>query len=101
MWIPPPDVPKPERTPLIQRLLEVIPLQREYTLLLEERTEQLEDEIARLNGLKPRPRIAPSVSERPPRPPCDPNAKRPASAKRSKAAQSCSVHSSVAGPPKR
>ena len=87
MWIPLPEIPADERTPLVQRLLDIIALQQERIQQLEERIQQLEDEIARLKGLKTRPRIAPSVLERPPRPPRDPHAKRPGSAKRSKTAQ--------------
>jgi hypothetical protein len=75
-----PDIPEAEGTPLVRQLLEIIHLQQE-------RIHQLEDEIARLKGLKARPRIAPSTLERPPRPPRDPDAKRPGSAKRSKAAE--------------
>jgi hypothetical protein len=75
-----PDIPEAERTPLVQQLLDILALQQE-------RIQQLEDEIARLKGLKARPRIAPSSLESPPRPPRDPNAKRPGSAKRSKTAQ--------------
>src|SRR3954465_12899826 len=80
MRIPLPGIPENERTPLVQQLLEIIHLQQE-------RIQQLEDEIARLKGLKTQPRIAPSSLETPPRPPRDPNAKRPGSAKRSKTAQ--------------
>ena len=72
-----PDIPDAECTPLVRQLLETIYLQHE-------RIEQLEDEIARLKGLKTRPKIAPSSLERPPR---DPDAKRPGSAKRSKTAE--------------
>jgi hypothetical protein len=75
-----PEIPESECTPLVQQLLEIIRLPQE-------RIPQLEDEIARLKGLKARPRIAPSSLETPPRPPRDPNAKRPGSAKRSKTAQ--------------
>jgi hypothetical protein len=82
-----PDIPAAERTPLVQQLLDIIALQQERIQQLEERVHQLEDEIARLKGLKTRPRIAPSTLETPPRPPRDPNAKRPGSAKRSKTAQ--------------
>jgi Transposase IS66 family len=82
-----PDIPEVERTPLVQQLLEIIALQQDRIQQLEERVHQLEDEIARLKGLKTRPRIAPSTLETPPRPPRDPNAKRPGSAKRSKTAQ--------------
>src|SRR5438270_10025306 len=81
-----PDIPEAERTPLVQQLLEIIRFQQERIGQLEERVQQLEDEIARLKGLKPRPRIAPSSLEPPPRPPRDPEAKRPGSAKRSKTA---------------
>ena len=82
-----PDIPEPERTPLIQQLLDIIALQQDRIQQLEERIQQLQDEIARLKGLKARPRIAPSTLEVPTRPPRDPNAKRPGSAKRSKTAQ--------------
>ena len=71
----------------MRQLLEIIDLQQERIQQLEERVHQLEDEIARLKGLKARPRIAPSALETPPRPPRDPNAKRPGSAKRSKTAE--------------
>jgi hypothetical protein len=81
-----PEIPEAERTPLVQQLLDIIALQQDRIQQLEERIQQLEDEIARLKGLKARPRIAPSSLERPTRPPRDPNAKRPGSAKRSKTA---------------
>src|SRR4051794_35284983 len=81
-----PEIPEAERTPLVRQLLDIIALQQQRIQLLEERVHQLEDEIARLKGLKARPRIAPSALERPPRPPRDPQAKRPGSAKRSKTA---------------
>jgi len=93
-----PDIPEAECTPLVRQLLAIIHLQQdrihqledqvrlqqERIAQLQERVHQLEDEIARLKGLKARPRIAPSSLERPPRPPRDPEAKRPGSAKRSK-----------------
>lgn len=82
-----PDIPEAERTPLVRQLLQIIHLQQERILQLEERVHQLEDEIARLKGLKSRPGIAPSTLERPPRPPRDPNAKRPGSDKRSKTSE--------------
>jgi hypothetical protein len=81
-----PEIPEAERTPLVERLLEIIALQQDRIQQLEERIRQLEDEIARLKGLKARPRIAPSALETPPRLPRDPNAKRPGSAKRSQTA---------------
>ncbi len=87
MWIPLPDISEAQRTPLVRRLLEIIGLQQERILQLEERVDQLEDEIIRSKGLATRPRIAPRTLEKPPRPPRDPAAKRPGSAKRSKTAQ--------------
>jgi hypothetical protein len=94
MQIRVPDIPEAERTPLVRQLLEIIRLQQERIQHLEdqvrlqqERIQHLEDEIARLKGLKTRPRIAPSSLEMPPRAPRDPNAKRPGSAKRSKTAE--------------
>jgi hypothetical protein len=82
-----PDIPEAERTPLVRQLLDIIALQQDRIQQLEERVQQLDDEIARLKGLKARPRIAPSSLESPTRPPRDPKAKRPGSAKRSKTAQ--------------
>ena len=82
-----PDIPEAERTPLVRQLLDIIALQQDRIHQLEERVHQLDDEIARLKGLKTRPRIAPSSLETPSRRPRDPKAKRPGSAKRSKTAQ--------------
>jgi hypothetical protein len=82
-----PDISDAECTPLVRQLLDIIYLQHERIQQLEERARQLEDEIVRLKGLKTRPQIAPSTLETPPRPPRDPNAKRPGSAKRSKTAE--------------
>jgi Transposase IS66 family len=75
-----PDIPEADATPLVRQLLEIIRSQHE-------RIQQLEDEIARLKGLKTRPVIAPSRLETPPRQPLQPGQKRPGSAKRSKTAQ--------------
>ena len=69
-----------ESTPLVRQLLEIIRGQQE-------RLQQLEDEIARLKGLKPRPVIAPSRLETPPTNPPRPDRKRPGSAKRPKTSQ--------------
>ena len=82
-----PEIPEAECTPLVRKLLEMIYLGQECIQQLQERIQQLEDEIARLKGLKTRPKIAPSSLEKPPRPPRDPGAKRPGSAKRSKTAE--------------
>src|SRR3954454_14506072 len=75
-----PDIPEADATPLVRQLLEIIRSQQE-------RIQQLEDEIARLKGLKTRPVIAPSRLESPPRQPPKPGQKRPGSAKRPKTAQ--------------
>ncbi len=75
-----PDIPEAEATPLVRQLLEIIRSQQE-------RLQQLEDEIARLKGLKSRPVIAPSRLETPPPRPPEPGQKRPGSAKRSKTAE--------------
>jgi Transposase IS66 family len=72
-----PDIPEAEATPLVRQLLEIIRSQQERLL-------QLEDEIARLKGLKSRPVIAPSRLETPPPRSPEPGQKRPGSAKRSK-----------------
>jgi len=51
-----PDIPEEERTPLVVALLEIIHLQQEQI-------QTLKDEIARLKGQKPRPKIKPSKLE--------------------------------------
>ena len=79
MSLPLPDIPESECTPLVRQLLDIIQLQN--------RIQELEDEILRLKGLKTRPMIAPSPLEAPPRPPREPGQKRPGSAKRLKTAQ--------------
>jgi len=82
MVIKMPDVPESEQTPLVRQLLEIIQQQQE-------RIEVLSAEIARLKGLSPKPKIAPSKLEQPPpsaAPPL-PEQKRPGSAKRSKTAE--------------
>ncbi len=51
-----PEIPDEERTPLVVALLEAIALQQEQIQVLK-------DEIARLNGQHPRPKIRPSTLE--------------------------------------
>ena len=75
-----PEIPAADDTPLVRQLLTIIRAQQE-------RLQQLEDEIARLKGLKTRPVIAPSRLETPPQQPRAPGRKRPGSHKRSKTAQ--------------
>ncbi len=75
-----PEISPAEDTPLVRQLIEIIRTQQS-------RIQLLEDEIARLKGLKTRPVIAPSRLETPPRQPRVPGQKRPGSEKRSKTAQ--------------
>ena len=74
-----PHIPEEERTPLVTALLEIVRIQQELI-------QELRDEIARLKGDKPRPKIKPSVLEKGPgdRGKTGVGAKRPGSAKRKK-----------------
>src|SRR6516164_595545 len=85
-----PELPEAERTPLVGCLLDILQQQQE-------RIAQLEDEIARLKGLSPRPHIQPSVLEARPRSPQPSDAKRPGSAKLPKTAQ-LTIHREVVLP---
>jgi hypothetical protein len=79
-----PPISDAERTPLLMALLAIIDAQQQRIHTLDETVRQLRDEIAILKGQKPRPTIAPSTLEKPPKPPADPSHKRPGSAKLSK-----------------
>ena len=79
-----PPIPDPERTPLVECLLALIDAQQTRLQQLEETVQQLRDEIAILKGQSPRPKIAPSTLETPPKTPPAPGEKRPGSAKRPK-----------------
>jgi len=72
-----PDIPDHERTPLVVLLLDLLHQQQE-------RIARLEDELASLKGLTPRPVLRPSPLEAPPTPPRAAGGKRPGSAKRRK-----------------
>lgn len=72
-----PEIPNEERTPLVVTLLEAIAHQQEQIQVLK-------DEIARLNGQHPRPKIRPSTLERKPKQKRKKKDKRPGSARRSK-----------------
>jgi uncharacterized small protein (DUF1192 family) len=76
------DIPEEDRTPLVVTLLEVIQLQQEQI-------QALKDEIARLKGQKPRPKIKPSKLEKgdTKKEGKDVDGKRPGSVKRSKTAE--------------
>jgi len=88
------EVPAEEMTPLVERLLRVID-----ELRLENR--RLRDEIARLKGLSPRPRIRPSTLNAPHPDPSHKRkkrrGKRPGSAKRRKTAE-LEIHETIPVP---
>jgi transposase IS66 family protein len=90
MKLPVLDIPESERSPLILVLLDIIHQQQQHIA-------RLEDEIALLKGLKPRPAIQPSTLEAPPATPPGPNRKRPGSAKRRKNAH-LTIHREVLVP---
>jgi hypothetical protein len=75
-----PPIPDEERTPLVSALLEIIRIQQEQI-------QEFRDEIARLKGQKPKPKIKPSTLEKEPRDNKKQKfpAKRPGSIKRKKA----------------
>lgn len=75
-----PNILEEERTPLVVALLEIIRFQQEQI-------RELRDEIARLKGQKPRPKIRPSALEKhsEDKAPSASSKKRPGSAKRRKA----------------
>jgi hypothetical protein len=75
-----PEIPESERTPTVLLLLDLLHQQQEHIA-------RLEDEIARLKGLKPRPVIKPSTLETPAPLPPIPGQKRPGSDKRPKNSQ--------------
>lgn len=82
-----PSIPEEERTPLVVALLEIIRFQQDQI-------QELRDEIARLKGQKPRPKIRPSALEkdRASREKKSGTKKRPGSAKRKKA---LTIHETV------
>src|SRR6266571_3380130 len=89
-----PEIPPEERTPLVLSLLAIIDQQQQRIQQLEELVQQLRDEIAILKGQKPRPQIAPSRLESPPRPARVEGEKRPGSEKRPKTSQ-LTIHDEV------
>ena len=85
-----PEIPAEQRTPLVEALLAVIYAQQDRMAKLEETVQILRDEIAILQGQKPRPSIAPSRLGQPPSPPPAVDSekkKRPGSDKKPKNAQ--------------
>ena len=82
-----PAIPDEERTPLVVDLLEIIQL-------LQEQVQALRDEIARLKGEKPKPKIKPSKLEAGRKEKERKKGKRPGSAKRSKTGK-LKIHETV------
>jgi hypothetical protein len=70
-----PDIPEADCTAVVRHLLDIIRQQQETI-------EQLRQEIARLKGLPPRPRLTPSKLEAPPNLAPTASGQRPGSAKR-------------------
>ena len=77
-----PPIPDEQRTPLVVALLEIIHMQQRQI-------QELKDEIARLKGQKPKPKIKPSTLEKEPRGTSKKRigARRPGSSKRMKTGQ--------------
>jgi len=91
-----PDIPAAERTPLVESLLAIIRLQQDRIGQLEQTVQQVRDEVALLQGQKPRPDIKPSLLEAPTSQTAAlPGSKRPGSAKRPKTAE-LAIHQEVA-----
>ena len=84
-----PKIPEEEKTPIISQLLEITEQQAVIIQLQAEEVQQLKDEIARLKGQKPKPKIRPSKLEKDTKDQekKDPSGKRPGSNKRSKTAE--------------
>jgi len=83
-----PEIPVDQRTPLVESLLAMIRVLQDRVQQLEGTVRQLRDEIAILQGQKPRPDIKPSHLEaKPAKPPGPPGSQRPGSAKRPKTAE--------------
>jgi hypothetical protein len=89
-----PEIRPEERTPLVEALLGVIRQLADRVAQLEETVQRLRDEIAILNGQKPKPQIKPSQLETPAPPPPTAGDKRPGSQKRSKNAE-LTIHQEV------
>ena len=81
------DIPEADRTPLVLLLMEAV-------TQLKEENQLLRDEIARLKGQKPRPKIEPSKLEKPKLKTKSLDLKRPGSEKRSKT-QDITIHNTV------
>ena len=94
-----PKIPKEENTLIISQLLEIIDQQSVSIQLQGEEIQQLKDEIARLKGQKPKPKIRPSKLEKNRKEKKKSSSgKRPGSKKRSKTADLI-IHKEITVPP--
>jgi hypothetical protein len=84
------DLPPDQITPLVLMLLEICHHQREQI-------QQLRDEIARLKGEKPRPKIKPSTLEKPPRE--KKKGKRPKRRNKRRKTRKLTIHETISIPP--
>ena len=83
------DIPPDQLTPLVLELLEISHGQQE-------KIQQLRDEIARLKGEKPKPKISPSTLENPPR---GKKKKRPKKRRKRRKTKDLPIHETVISPP--
>jgi hypothetical protein len=65
MKVPLPDIPLEQRTPVVEALLDVVRQLLDRVHDLEATNQQLRDEIALLQGQKPRPQLSPSILQLP------------------------------------
>jgi len=95
-----PKIPKEENTLIISQLLEVTEQQSVIIQLQVEEIQKLKDEIARLKGQKPKPKIRPSKLEKDTKgqKKKDTSGKRPGSNKRNKTADLI-IHKQIPVPP--
>lgn len=89
-----PEVRPEERTPLVDALLTMVRRLLDRVAELERTNQELRDEVARLQGQKPRPDIKPSMLEATQPKPKQEGGKRPGSAKRPKTAE-LTIHDEV------
>jgi hypothetical protein len=91
-----PDFPEDQRSPIVDKLLDICNMQQELILVLQEQIQILKDEIARLKNQSPRPKIKPSSLEsragKSKKSKKGKKGKRPGSAKRSKNLQ---IHKTI------
>ncbi|MCP4682015.1 MAG: transposase, partial [Desulfobacterales bacterium] len=94
-----PKIPEEEETPIVSQLLEIVEQLSVTALLQAEEIQLLKDEIARLKGQKPKPKIRPSKLEKDRKEKeKSSSGKRPGSKKREKTANLV-IHNEIPVPP--